>query len=289
MERRAFLAASTAAAVTSADALAGAAARPRSRHRRRGRRSSSCAATACATGPWPRASPPTRRTRSSPRSAAPASRPSAPGTWRWARTARPLHLLLPHPDAASVVTLDARLEADAEYRKAAAPSLALPPVDPPFLSLRLLAARRGRHDARRREAGRAPPRGKDRVFELRTYRSATEAASRRKIEMFEAGGELALFRARRPQHGLLRPRPRGRGPAQPDLHGRVRRRRRAREGLGGVPRAPGVGEDARRSRATPTPSPASTRRCSGRRTTRRSRPGRSAAGTHGYRPSARGS
>jgi hypothetical protein len=35
--------------------------------------------------------------------------------------------------------------------------------------------------------------GKARVFELRTYRSATEAAGRRKIEMFEEGGELALF------------------------------------------------------------------------------------------------
>jgi hypothetical protein len=35
--------------------------------------------------------------------------------------------------------------------------------------------------------------GPNRVFELRTYRSATEAASRRKIEMFEGGGELALF------------------------------------------------------------------------------------------------
>jgi hypothetical protein len=37
-----------------------------------------------------------------------------------------VHLLLPHPDADSVVTLAARLEADAEYRKAAASSLALP-------------------------------------------------------------------------------------------------------------------------------------------------------------------
>jgi hypothetical protein len=36
--------------------------------------------------------------------------------------------------------------------------------------------------------------GKDRLFELRTYRSATEAAHLRKVEMFEAGGELALFR-----------------------------------------------------------------------------------------------
>jgi hypothetical protein len=33
-----------------------------------------------------------------------------------------------------------------------------------------------------------------RVFELRTYRSPSEPAGRRKLEMFEAGGELALFK-----------------------------------------------------------------------------------------------
>jgi hypothetical protein len=39
-----------------------------------------------------------------------------------------------------------------------------------------------------------PAAGPGRIFELRTYRSHSEAASRRKIEMFEAGGELAIFR-----------------------------------------------------------------------------------------------
>jgi len=103
-----------------------------------------------------------------------------------------VHLLLPHSDAASVVTLDARLMADDEYRKAASSSLALPPGDPPYetCASSLLAAfstmpgveKLGPDDA-----------GPERVFELRAYHSATEAAGGRKIEMFETG-EIDLFR-----------------------------------------------------------------------------------------------
>jgi hypothetical protein len=101
-------------------------------------------------------------------------------------------LLLPHPDAASVGTLDARLADDALYLKAAASALALPPSDPPFLR-----CDSSLHAAVPTLPGvvkpDGPAAGKDRLFELRTYHSASEAASRRKIEMFEAGGELALF------------------------------------------------------------------------------------------------
>jgi hypothetical protein len=104
-----------------------------------------------------------------------------------------VHILVPHPDAASVVTLDQRLTDDGEYRKAAADALALPPGDPPYL-----ACDSSLHAAVTTMPGIEPPTGASadpgRLFELRTYRSATEAASRRKIEMFEAGGELALFR-----------------------------------------------------------------------------------------------
>ena len=83
--------------------------------------------------------------------------------------------------------------ADGDYRKAAAASLALPPGEPPFL-----ACDSSLHAAVPTMPGVEKPAGasagKDRLFELRTYRSSTEAASRRKVEMFEAGGELALFR-----------------------------------------------------------------------------------------------
>jgi hypothetical protein len=193
MERRAFLAASTAAAVTSTDALAaaagavlepGAPSRPLVLELRRYRLRSGALASRFAAFAKDALVPALGRAGLSPI-----------GAWNVAMgpDSPTLHLLLPHADAASVVTLGARLEADAEYRKAAASSLVLPPADAPFLSCdSSLHAAVGTMPGVEKPAG--PAAGKDRVFELRTYRSATEAASRRKIEMFEAGGELALFR-----------------------------------------------------------------------------------------------
>jgi hypothetical protein len=104
-----------------------------------------------------------------------------------------LHLLLPHKDTGSLVSLDARLAADDEYRKAAQSFLALPPSDPAFerCDSSLLAAVPTLPGVQKPagDAGAA-----SRVFELRTYRSPSEPAGRRKIEMFEAGGELAIFK-----------------------------------------------------------------------------------------------
>jgi hypothetical protein len=104
-----------------------------------------------------------------------------------------LHLLLPHQGGDSVVTLEERLANDPEYRRAAAALLAVPATDPPFLrcesSLHRAVASVPGVD---RNAALAA--GASRVFELRTYRSHSEAASRRKIEMFETGGELAIFK-----------------------------------------------------------------------------------------------
>jgi len=186
-----FLAATTAAAVTSADALAaaaaaepGTAARPQVLELRRYRLRSGALASRFAAYAKDALVPALGRAGLAPI-----------GAWNVAMgpDSPTLHLLLPHPDAASVVTLDARLEADPEYRKAAASSLVLPPADAPFLSCdSSLHAAVATLPGIEKPTGAAA--GKDRLFELRTYRSATEAASRRKIEMFEAGGELALFR-----------------------------------------------------------------------------------------------
>jgi len=103
-----------------------------------------------------------------------------------------LHLLIPHASADSVATLDARVEADAEYRKAAASFLALSPADPPFerCDSSLVATVPTQPDVRKPVGAASGP---ARVFELRTYRSPSEPSGRRKIEMFEAGGELAIF------------------------------------------------------------------------------------------------
>jgi hypothetical protein len=190
MERRAFLAAS-AAALTSADALAteaaaqgGTTVRPQILELRRYRLRQGALAARFAAYAKSALVPALGRAGLAP-----------VGAWNVAvgPDQPTVHLLIPHPDAESVVTLAARLEADAEYRRAASASLVLPPVDPPFLSCdSSLHAAVPTLPAVEKPAGAAA--GPDRVFELRTYASATEAGSRRKIEMFEAGGELALFR-----------------------------------------------------------------------------------------------
>jgi hypothetical protein len=192
MERRAFLAASTAAALTSPDALAGGAdgaapgpaARPQILELRRYSLRNGALAARFAAYAKDALVPALGRAGLAP-----------VGAWNVAvgPDQPTVHLLLPHADAESVVTLAARLDSDTEYRRAAASSLALPPVDPPFLSCdSSLHATIPTLPAVEKPIGTAA--GKDRVFELRTYRSATEAAHRRKVEMFEAGGELALFK-----------------------------------------------------------------------------------------------
>lgn len=103
-----------------------------------------------------------------------------------------VYLLLPHPNAESVVTLAGRLAADAEYQKAAASFRALPASDPPYVrresSLMIPFAGLPPVDV---PAGPVAVPG--RVFELRTYESHNEVANLKKIEMFEKAGEVPIF------------------------------------------------------------------------------------------------
>jgi hypothetical protein len=193
MERRAFLAASAAAAVTTPRPLAAAArapeeanANPRAQilELRRYRLRNGAPAARFAAYAKDALVPALGRAGIAP-----------VGAWNVALgpDSPTVHLLLPHPDASSVVTLAGRLDEDDEYRRVAASFLALPPVDPPFLECdsSLHAAVAAMPAVTKPVEAAAGP---DRLFELRTYHSATEAAGRRKIEMFETGGELALFR-----------------------------------------------------------------------------------------------
>ncbi len=104
-----------------------------------------------------------------------------------------VHLLLPHPNADSALTLAARLGADADYQRGAASFRSLPASDPPYLRREssLLSAFAA---APTMEAPTGPQAAPSRVFELRTYESHNEAAGAKKIEMFEKGGEIAIFR-----------------------------------------------------------------------------------------------
>jgi hypothetical protein len=104
-----------------------------------------------------------------------------------------VYLLLPHPNAESIVAAATRLNDDAEYRRAAAAFRALPASDPPYLrresSLSLAFA-----SVPSVEAPAGALAAPSRVFELRTYEGHNETATAKKIEMFEGGGEIAIFR-----------------------------------------------------------------------------------------------
>lgn len=105
-----------------------------------------------------------------------------------------VHLLLPHSNADSMVSLDAGLlEADPEYRKGAAAVRALPATDPLYVRIEssLMQAFDTLPEVVAPSGAAAAP---SRVFELRTYESHNRAANRKKIEMFEKGGEIAIFR-----------------------------------------------------------------------------------------------
>jgi hypothetical protein len=102
-------------------------------------------------------------------------------------------LLLPHANADSVVTLYSRLDADAEYKKTAAPYGTVPSTDPLFVRIEssLMQAFDSMPEVVAPSGAAAAA---SRVFELRTYESHSRAANTKKIEMFEAGGEIAIFK-----------------------------------------------------------------------------------------------
>jgi len=104
-----------------------------------------------------------------------------------------VYLLLPHPNAESVVALSGRLAKDADYQRDAASLRALPATDPPYVRREgsLLTAFATTPKV---EVPAGPLAVPSRIFELRTYESHSEAAGRKKIEMFEQGGEIAIFR-----------------------------------------------------------------------------------------------
>jgi hypothetical protein len=103
-----------------------------------------------------------------------------------------LYVLIPYPDAHALATAPEKLASDEQYRKAAADYLGSSIDNPAYTRYEssLLVAFKNvpRLRVPAETAGNKP-----RLFELRTYESHSEAAALRKIEMFNEGGEIALF------------------------------------------------------------------------------------------------
>jgi hypothetical protein len=102
-------------------------------------------------------------------------------------------LLVPYPSIADFVALPGRLAADRRYVTAAAPFLDATPAAPPFASLEVKLMQAFPH-VPRVEVPDATAGKPARIFELRTYHSHGEKAGATKIDMFDTGGEIELFR-----------------------------------------------------------------------------------------------
>lgn len=96
-------------------------------------------------------------------------------------------LLLPSSSANSLITLESSLRADGEYTQAAQPFLSASAATPAFerAESSLLAAFSGWPKM-------ALPKTHTRIFQLRTYESATIAAHQRKVQMFNEA-EIGIF------------------------------------------------------------------------------------------------
>ncbi|MBI5397226.1 MAG: NIPSNAP family protein [Verrucomicrobia bacterium] len=101
----------------------------------------------------------------------------------------PLYVLIRYTSLDQIATVATRLAADAEYQKAGEAYLRAPATDPVYdrIESSVLLAFEGM------PALDAPPKG-DRIFQLRIYESCGEAAGKKKIEMFNSAGEIAIFR-----------------------------------------------------------------------------------------------
>jgi len=101
-----------------------------------------------------------------------------------------LYVVLPHKSIESVVTASARLLADDEYLKAGKAVLDAPRSDPAYTRVEssLMIAF---DETPKLEV---PVKKDSRLFQLRTYESHSAKAGERKVEMFNRGGEIAIFR-----------------------------------------------------------------------------------------------
>jgi hypothetical protein len=104
-----------------------------------------------------------------------------------------IFLLLTYRSIQDFAALDGKLAADEVFQKAGESHRNLPATNPAYVRVdsQLMASFDGMP---RLEVPAATAGNKPRVFELRTYESHSKKASKKKLEMFGKGGELAIFR-----------------------------------------------------------------------------------------------
>lgn len=104
-----------------------------------------------------------------------------------------LFVLIPFQSFESFATSSAKIQADPEFQKASESFYNMPLNDPPYMRMEsslLLAFQ----DAPKVEVSPLVAEKKSRVFEMRIYESHNGKMARKKVEMFNKGGEISIFR-----------------------------------------------------------------------------------------------
>jgi len=104
-----------------------------------------------------------------------------------------LYMLLPHKSLESVATESTRLLADSQFLQDGAEFLDTPISDPNYVRIEtmLLKAFEKMPQVHVPDAVKGKS---SRIFEMRTYESHSRKAAKKKIEMFNKGGEMQIFR-----------------------------------------------------------------------------------------------
>jgi hypothetical protein len=101
-----------------------------------------------------------------------------------------VYVLLPHKTIESVIKTESLLSMDADFINASASFMSLSSKDPGYWRIESSLLQCFSHMPQIE----APDTAKPRLFELRIYESHNEIKSRKKIQMFNQGGEIEIFR-----------------------------------------------------------------------------------------------
>jgi hypothetical protein len=103
-----------------------------------------------------------------------------------------VYIFIPYKNVEQFFELGAKLERDPEYKKSGMAFLDAPYDDPSFARYETVFLKAFSYMPEFRIPSFTTPRD-ERIYELRSYESATEAKAAKKIHMFNEGGEIGIF------------------------------------------------------------------------------------------------
>jgi len=100
-----------------------------------------------------------------------------------------IYALIPYNSWDDFIRIQDKLAADQDYLQAGAPCLNAPATDPAYERIESSLLRAFAHMPKMQAPEHTP-----RIFELRRYEHASESAAKKKLEMFNDAGEIAIFK-----------------------------------------------------------------------------------------------